>query len=344
MYQKIIRPVLFALPPEAVHHGTLQLLQAAGHFRVIRALIANQYKPHPQAVIKLFGLEFRNPVGLAAGYDKDGEAVAGLAALGFGHIEVGTVTPQPQPGNPKPRLFRLPEDQALINRMGFPGKGADYVLRRLSRLEKPDDCILGVNIGKNKDTPLAEAGQDYQALIEKFAPAADYLAINISSPNTVGLRLLQHQEFLSGLLVKADIQRNRQEDKLGKRIPLLVKLAPDLTEAELNQIVDTILTKHMDGIIATNTTISREGLLSEMSKESGGLSGQPLTEKSRQVIEQIRKLAGEDYPIIGVGGIHSPADAKDKIQAGADLVQLYTGLIYHGPVLIKKIVEELVSI
>ena len=343
MYQKIIRPLLFALPPEAVHQGTLQLLRAAGSLGAARRLLTAAYQSADQSPVRLFGLEFPNRVGLAAGYDKDAQAVAGLAALGFGHIEVGTVTPRPQPGNPKPRLFRLPEDQAVINRMGFPGKGADYIARQLIRLNKPAGLILGVNIGMNKDTPLSEAHQDYLHLIEMFAPLADYLAINISSPNTIGLRQLQHKEYLGGLLAKAVEQKDRQGDRLGKRVPLLVKLAPDLTMEELDQIVDTTLEYNLDGVIATNTTIRRENLSSPHAAETGGLSGKPLATISTRVIEHIVTRTGSQLPVIGVGGVASPADALEKLNAGASLVQVYTGLIYHGPGLIKRIIEKTVQ-
>jgi dihydroorotate dehydrogenase len=340
MYQKFIRPLLFTLPPEAVHQGTLGLLRSAGGLALTRELLAAAYRPSQQTPVRWFGLEFPNRVGLAAGYDKDAQAVAGLAALGFGHIEVGTVTPKPQPGNPKPRLFRLPEDQAIINRLGFPGKGADYAARQLTRLRKPPGLVLGVNIGKNKDTPLNEAHQDYLFLIEKFAPLADYLAINISSPNTVGLRQLQHREYLGGLLEKSVGQRNRQQDRLGKSVPLLVKLAPDLTGEELDQIIDTILLYKIDGVIATNTTTRRENLISPHAAETGGLSGQPLKVISNQVIEHIVTRTGGKIPVIGVGGIASPEDAQGKLNAGASLVQLYSGLIYQGPGLIKQIIES----
>jgi dihydroorotate dehydrogenase len=341
MYQNVIRPLLFSLPPEAVHQATLRLLRVAGKVSFARNMMGISYHTKKSSPLRLFGLDFHNRVGLAAGYDKDGEAVAGLAALGFGHIEVGTVTQRPQRGNPKPRLFRLPEDHAVINRMGFPGKGADYVAKRLKWLDKPECLVLGVNIGKNKDTPLENAYQDYVFLIEKFAPWADYLAINISSPNTVGLRLLQHKEFLGSLLEKAVEERARQADILGRKVPLLVKLAPDLTDEELKQMVDTIAESGIDGIIATNTTVQCEGLQSTNSTEEGGLSGQPLKNTATKIIKQIHQQTGGIIPIIGVGGVASPEDASDKIEAGASLVQIYTGLIYQGPGLVKQIVEKI---
>jgi dihydroorotate dehydrogenase len=316
-------------------------LKVAGKVSFAQNILGISNHSKKSSPLQLFGLEFPNRVGLAAGYDKDGEAVAGLATLGFGHIEVGTVTPRPQRGNPRPRIFRLPEDRAVVNRMGFPGKGTDYVAKQLQRLDKPEWLVLGINIGKNKDTPLEDAYQDYNFLIEKFAPLADYLAINISSPNTVGLRLLQHQEFLGELLAKTIEERDRQEDIFGKKVPLLVKLAPDLTDEELKQMGNTISESGIDGIIATNTTIHREGLRSPNSSEEGGLSGQPLKQISTRIIKQIHQQTGGEIPIIGVGGIASPEDASDKIEAGASLVQIYTGLIYQGPGLVKQIVEKI---
>lgn len=341
MYRKIIRPLLFAFPPEGVHQRTLWLIGIAGKIPTTRILLNAVYQPKAATNKDLLGLNFPNRVGLAAGFDKDAEAVLGLASLGFGHIEVGTVTPLPQSGNSKPRIFRLPEDCAVINRMGFPGKGARYVANQLRRQEKPENLILGVNIGKNKDTPLAEADRDYVFLVDTFAALADYLTINISSPNTVGLRLLQHSEYLDGLLESICEQRDRQENKLGKAVPLLVKLSPDLDEEELKATVQTILKRKINGIIATNTTTRRDNLASAKAKETGGLSGKPLTQVSTGMIKKIRQITGNDFPLIGVGGIASPSDASDKINAGADLVQIYTGLIYQGPMLVKRIVETI---
>jgi dihydroorotate dehydrogenase len=341
IYQKIIRPLLFRLPPERVHRGTLGLLAAVGGIKLSASLIESAFHPRTQTPVTVFGLTFNNQVGLAAGYDKDALAISGLAALGFGHIEVGTVTPEPQTGNPGPRVFRLPQDEAIINWMGFPSHGAQAVARRLSRLDKPDDLILGVNLGKNKATPLETAHRDYQVLVDTFAPLADYLAINISSPNTVGLRELQHREFLAGLLEKITESRSRQQEKLGKRVPLLVKLAPDLDDHELAQMIDACLGHQIDGVIATNTTIARENLSSKSRLETGGLSGKPLQERSTEVIRLISNQAGDTLPIIGVGGIANPEDAAEKLEAGASLVQLFTGMIYNGPGIIKKIIENI---
>ncbi len=326
---------------------------------ILRLLYAAPSKP-----VQAFGLTFKNPVGLAAGYDKDALAIRGLSALGFGHVEVGTVTSRPQPGNPKPRVFRLVEDEAIINRMGFPSLGSVFVQMQLNpalrvgwlernfgiqlrgqrgrkmRIRK-SDSILGINIGKNKDTPNEEAVLDYLELLQNFAPYADYLAINISSPNTVGLRQLQGREALHGLLTHLHAQRQLEEKRLGKRLPLLVKLAPDLTESELNDAIDVILQTRMDGVIATNTTLARDGLRSEFRGEAGGLSGSPLKVRSEAVLGQIVKRVEERIPVVSVGGIMDPDDAKRRLALGASLIQVYTGLIYEGPALVKRIMKSL---
>jgi dihydroorotate dehydrogenase len=296
----------------------------------------------PEKPVDAFGLRFKNPVGLAAGYDKDGVAIRGLAALGFGHLEIGTVTPRPQPGNPKPRTFRLVEDEAVINRMGFPGRGAQFVSGQMSVVrQRPRSVILGLNLGKNKDTPLEEAAGDYVTLMRQFIFMADYLAINISSPNTVGLRRLQGREMLEQLL--GAIAKERQEIALGRggSAPLLVKLAPDLSEEELDDAIDVILRTGMDGIIATNTTLAREGLRSKHQGETGGLSGLPLTRRADEVLAQVVKKVSGQIPVVGVGGIMSPEDAQRKLDLGARLVQVYTGLVYAGPGLVKDIVKKL---
>jgi dihydroorotate dehydrogenase len=298
---------------------------------------------------------------LAAGYDKDGVAIKGLATLGFGHIEIGTITPRPQPGNPQPRVFRLVEDEAVINRMGFPSQGSEFVqgqlnpalargfserligisLRKARNIHRPRATILGINLGKNKDTPNEEAVFDYLALLQNFAPLADYLAINVSSPNTVGLRSLQGRDALEGLLTQLNLQRRIEQDLLKKSIPLLVKLAPDLTEQELEDAIGVIIDTGMDGIIATNTTLARDGLSSTHRVESGGLSGKPLTRLSDDVLAQIVKKVGGRIPVVGVGGIMNPDDAKRKLDLGATLVQVYTGMIYAGPGLVKEIVKKI---
>ena len=359
---KFFRPLLFRLEPETAHHVTLQALRLAGIFSPSKRLLMQLYRS-PSKPVQAFGLTFKNPVGLAAGYDKDALAIAGLAALGFGHVEVGTVTPRPQTGNPPPRLFRLPEDEAVINRLGFPSRGSEFVQRRLnpylreSLLEKyfgfvpptrkhaahminKGDLILGINLGKNKDTPNEEAVLDYLELLQNFALYGNYLAINISSPNTVGLRQLQGRGALESLLTHLDQQRKLEEQKLEKRVPLLVKLAPDLSVSELDDAVDVILNTHMDGIIATNTTLAREGLRSNHRGETGGLSGSPLRLRSESVLRQIVARVHGRIPIISVGGIMNPEDAKRRLDMGATLVQIYTGLIYHGPGLVEKILEQ----
>jgi dihydroorotate dehydrogenase len=328
---KYLRPVLFRLDPENAHSLTLNLVRMTGIFPPARWLLQALYAA-PDQPVSAFGLTFKNPIGLAAGYDKDGVAVRGLAALGFGHIEVGTVTPRPQPGNPRPRIFRLVEDQAVINRMGFPGRGADFVARQLAAVQRPLSIVLGVNLGKNKDTPLEEAARDYISLVHIFAPLADYLTINISSPNTVGLRRLQGRQMLNELL--GGIARERQP--LPRHIPVLVKLAPDLDETELENALDVILATGMDGIVATNTTLSRPGLHSPRSSESGGLSGAPLQALSLEMLEKIVRKVGGRIPVVSAGGVMTPADADRRLQAGAALVQVYTGLVYAGPGLIKK--------
>jgi dihydroorotate dehydrogenase len=336
----LFRKLLFRLEPEQAHALSLQLIRWVGLIYPANVLLKSWFRPQQQPV-SAFGLQFKNPIGLAAGYDKDGLGWRGLACLGFGHIEIGTVTPKPQTGNPAPRLFRLPEEYALINRMGFPGKGSHFVARQL-RGQRPPDLILGVNLGKNKDTPLEESVTDYLSLYDQFAPLADYLAINVSSPNTFGLRRLQARENLEQLLSALADRRQQMRVQIGRHVPVLVKLAPDLTFEELEDAVGTIMMAEMDGVIATNTTISREGLpSSRVTKEVGGLSGQPLRERSTQIVRQISELSAGQLPIIGVGGISSATSARQKLDAGAVLVQVYTALVYAGPSLVKQILAEL---
>jgi dihydroorotate dehydrogenase len=359
----ILRPLLFRLDPETAHQLTLQTIRFAGDFPLSNWLLTQLYKGSYKPV-RAFGLTFQNPIGLAAGYDKDALAIKGLGALGFGHVEIGTVTPRPQPGNPRPRIFRLLEEEAVINRMGFPSRGSEFVQKQLNpflrdgffdkfinifrrskqnarQATKRREMILGINLGKNKDTPNEEAVLDYLELLQCFAPYADYLAINISSPNTVGLRELQGRAALESLLTQLHTQRQFEEKKLERRLPLLVKLAPDLTENELEDAVDVILDTHMDGIIVTNTTLSRDGLRSEHRVESGGLSGSPLRLKSEAVLRQVVKRVNGRIPIVSVGGIMNPEDAKCRLELGATLIQTYTGLVYHGPGLVKKILMKL---
>jgi len=332
------RPLLFKLDPETAHHLTLQLIRL-GAYQPMNLLLRAMYTA-PEKPVDAFGLHFPNPVGLAAGYDKDGLAWRGLATLGFGHIEVGTVTPRPQPGNPKPRVFRLVEDRAVINRMGFPGLGADYVARRLRR-RNDRQVIVGVNLGKNKDTPLENAASDYITLMRQFTPLADYIAINVSSPNTVGLRHLQGREMLEGLLGAIAKERENIAAGRGGRAPILVKLAPDLSDEELDDALEVILRTGMDGVIATNTTLGRAGLRSNRREETGGLSGEPLRVRSEAVLRSVVKKLDGRLPVVSVGGIMRPEDARARLDAGAALVQVYTGLVYAGPGLVKQIVQKL---
>ncbi len=336
----LFRRLLFHLEPEVAHQLTLQALKFAGNFPLSNWFLNQLYKTPPKPV-QASGLTFKNPVGLAAGYDKDAIATRGLSALGFGHVEVGTVTLRHQPGNPKPRIFRLVEDQAVINRMGFPGKGADFVAETLKRSNiqtfRPGNIVLGINLGKNKDTSLEEAANDYVVLMRKFMPYADYLAINISSPNTVGLRRLQGREMLEDLLGQISLERGTWSVKL----PILVKIAPDLNDEELDDAVGVILDKGMDGVIATNTTLAREGLKSRHQGETGGLSGSPLAVKSEAVLSRVVELVDGKIPVVSAGGIMSPEDAKKRLALGASLVQVYTGLIYRGPGLVRDIVKSL---
>lgn len=350
---RLLRSLLFKLEPETAHQLSLRFLQLTGSFTLSNLLLKQIYKTKPRPV-EAFGFTFKNPIGLAAGYDKNAIALAGLSALGFGHIEVGTVTPLAQEGNPRPRVFRLSEDEAVINRMGFPSFGADYVKKRLKPIEKAtpmnklmfarwrsSNIILGINLGKNKSTPNEEAVLDYLSLMQLLSEYADYLTINISSPNTVGLRALQGKEALSSLLYQIDAQRKIEEKQYEKKLPILVKLAPDLTESELNDAIDVIVDSKMDGVIVNNTTVARQGLKSNYQKETGGLSGKPLSARSEAVLHQTVKRINGKIPVVSVGGIMTPEDAKRRLDAGATLIQIYTGLIYHGPSLVKNILKIL---
>ena len=348
VYRSLLRPILFRLPPEMAHHlalHTLSLLLAPGP---INNFIASRFKRTSFGELKRFGLTFSNPVGLAAGFDKDGVALEALSALGFGFIEAGTVTYHPQPGNKPPRLFRLPEDQALINRAGFNNKGAEVFARTVSN--HGQDSVLGVSIGKSKIAPIERATADYLASFDLVYGVADYVAINVSSPNTPQLRELQQADQLESLL-SALQSRNRELQTQNKRavpVPLLVKLSPDLEHRELELIVDVIGRQKIDGIIATNTTISRRNLKTPLQQVTalgeGGLSGLPLSQRATETIATLYKLTRGRIPIIGVGGIFTAADAWEKISAGASLVQLYTGFIYQGPGIARKINEGLAEI
>ena len=345
----LFRPLLFKLDPENIHHLTLQSVRLAGVLPPARWFLQALFAA-PEKPVEVFGLKFKNAIGLAAGYDKDGVAVRGLATLGFGHLEIGTVTPRPQPGNPKPRIFRLVEDQAVINRMGFPGLGAEFATNHLQRALKGHKTrgasgtsnlpIIGVNLGKNKDTALEEAANDYVSLMKSFSSLADYLAINISSPNTVGLRRLQGREMLENLLRAITEERRTNALRLGGRTPILVKLAPDLSDDELDDALDVILRNGMDGVIATNTTLGRVGLRSRHQVETGGFSGEPLRARSEAVLAKVLKRLDGRIPVVSAGGIMSPEDAKRRLDMGAALVQVYTGLVYAGPGLVQKIIRE----
>jgi len=329
----LIRPLLFALDPERAHAVALRLLQLAGALPPLRGLVGLAYRA-PARPVEVFGLRFRNALGLAAGWDKDGLALRGLPALGFGHVELGTVTPRPQPGNPKPRVFRLAADRALINRMGFPSRGADFLAARLR--SKPAGMIVGVNLGKNKDTPNAEALADYASLLERFAPLADYLVVNVSSPNTQGLRDLQARAELEALL--RGLVARRQA--LGSKVPVLVKLSPDLSDSALDDAIGATVGAGIDGIVATNTTLARDALGGPQAREVGGASGAILSARSLAVVTRIQEAA-PGLPIIAAGGVMGADDAKRRLDAGAALIQVYTGLVFGGPGLVKRIVREL---
>ena len=337
MYKFLIKPILFLFNPEWVHHTVFSTLKVIHLIPGIGWLIRRIYQLKDQRLErKLFGLTFINPVGLAAGFDKDAKLYQELSNFGFGFIEIGTLTPKPQPGNPKKRLFRLPEDNGLINRMGFNNEGVE---KAIERLKKNKGILIGGNIGKNKITPNDEAVSDYVQCFEALFPHVDYFVVNVSSPNTPNLRALQNKEPLQHLLkTLKDLNLKKTNPK-----PILLKIAPDLTERELLDIIDIITSVNIDGIIATNTTLSREGLKSPNKNEAGGLSGEPLTDRSTEVIRFIHEKSNNAFPIIGVGGIHSPQDALNKLSAGASLVQLYSGFVYEGPSVVKKINKAIIN-
>ena len=341
----LIRPLLFRLPAETAHRFALSTLSTALEVGTIRRGVERKYRTSPFGNLKRFGLTFRNPVGLAAGFDKNGDSADLLATLGFGFIEVGTVTSEAQPGNPSPRLFRLPRDRALINRLGFNNCGAKRLVKSLKQ-HRPD-CVLGINIGKARSVPVEKAIPDYLKTFEIVYDVADYIAVNVSSPNTPQLRELQQSDILRDLLMQLQT-RNRELAEtysLTAPRPLLLKIAPDLNDEHLASIVDVAHQTRISGIIATNTTTSREHLQSSPSRIAsageGGLSGAPLRERSNEVIRTVYRLTNGSLPIVGVGGIFTAADAWEKICAGASLVQLYTGLIYEGPRVVRTINEGL---
>ena len=339
MLYSFLRPLLFRLDPERAHALSLAFFGAAGRFAPLGTLVARVSAPRHERAVTAFGLRFRNPVGLAAGYDKDGSAWRGLARLGFGHVEVGTVTPRPQAGNPRPRVFRLPADRSLINRLGFPSAGATVVAQRLAG-PRPAGLVLGVNLGKQRETSVSDAAADYERLIEIFAPLADYLAINVSSPNTPGLRELEHAERLADLLTRLVARRNGVSAGGALRRPLLVKLSPDLEPEDLDRTIDAVAAAGADGVIATNTTLARPALRSPFAAQAGGLSGAAISERSLGVLRRARERA-PGLPVVACGGVMGPGDARARLEAGASLVQIYTGLIYEGPRLARRLAESL---
>lgn len=337
MYKFLIRPFLFSLDPEKAHHFTFKYLKLIHKIPLIPALIRTIYKvEHPSLHREVFGLHFKNPVGLAAGLDKDAKLYKELDNLGFGFIEIGTITPKPQPGNPKKRLFRLIDDQGIINRMGFNNEGVEAAIKRLKNNK---NVLIGGNIGKNKLTPNEEATNDYLICFESLFNYVDYFVVNVSSPNTPNLRSLQEKEPLKQLLNALQNKNNTYNHPK----PILLKIAPDLTDEQLLDIIEIVKETHIAGVIATNTTIARNNLLSPNQKETGGLSGKPLKKRSTEVIRFLSEKSDKAFPIIGVGGIFNEEDALEKINAGACLIQLYTGFIYEGASLVKRINKRLIK-
>ena len=337
MYKKIISPFLFLFDPEKIHTFTFFLIKVFFKIPILGFIIETFYKVEsPKLTRKLFGLNFENPVGIAAGFDKNATHISEFEKFGFGFIEIGTVTPKPQDGNPKKRLFRLKEDSAIINRMGFNNDG---VAKIKNRLKKKYKVLIGGNIGKNKITPNSQAKNDYLICFKDLYNYVDYFVINVSSPNTPGLRELQSKEFLNDLFI--DLNKLRSKEIIKK--PILIKISPDLSKEKILEILEVIDTNNIDGIIATNTTINYPSLKSKNKNETGGLSGAPLYDKSNEVISFISKKTSGKLPIIGVGGISTPEQAVKKIEAGAHLIQLYTGIIYEGPGIVRKINKKLLN-
>jgi dihydroorotate dehydrogenase len=331
MYKLLIRPLLFSMDPEKAHYFTFSAIRFLSKIPGFPALFRALYEVKDKKLEReVFGIKFKNPVGLAAGFDKDAKCYRELSSFGFGFIEIGTLTPKPQDGNPKKRLFRLLEDSAIINRMGFNNGGVD---KAVERLKQNKNVLIGGNIGKNKMTPNENAVSDYEICFDALYDVVDYFVVNVSSPNTPNLRALQDKEPLTALLNTLQ-QKNQTKPK---QKPILLKIAPDLTDDQLLDIIDIVNATGIAGVIATNTTISRDNLKSSNQTETGGLSGKPLTNRATEVIRFLSEKSGKAFPIIGVGGIHSAADAIEKLNAGASLIQLYTGFIYEGPALVKEI-------
>lgn len=344
LYPRLVWPMLRAVSPEVAHDRTLDALEWAQTTAVGRTFLRQIAGYIPLEPVVVAGLTFPNVLGIAAGFDKDVRVARGLGELGFGHIEVGTLTPRPQKGNPKPRIFRLPADGAVINRMGFPNGGVDTAVPRLHKLAQLErDFVVGVSLGKQKETPLADAAHDYTAVMRAVYPYADYLAVNISSPNTPGLRELQGGNYLGQLLQTLMAERDKLAEQGGGTRPLFLKIAPDIDEAELDEILQAALDHNVDGLIATNTTLSRDGLTDKKRHEAGGMSGTPLRERSTAVVAAIHTKTLGQLPIIGVGGVRTAVDVREKLDAGASLVQLYTGLIYEGPAVAGRILRGLAT-
>tara|TARA_B100001250_G_C19680710_1_gene735716 strand:- start:6 stop:1028 length:1023 start_codon:yes stop_codon:yes gene_type:complete len=337
MYKNLIKPILFLFDPEKVHHLVFNLIKLIHLVPGISFIIRGFYDfSHPKLTREIFGLSFRNPIGLAAGFDKDAKLYNQLNNFGFGFIEIGTVTPKAQLGNPKKRLFRLSEDHGLINRMGFNNDGVEKIIHRLKTNK---NVIIGGNIGKNKDTPNDKAVKDYIFCFEGLFNYVDYFVVNVSSPNTPNLRALQSKKPLTFILNSLQRLNNQKP----KRKPILIKISPDLNKNELIDIIQIVKETNIDGVIATNITLDRSGLKSSKKDQTGGLSGVPLRNKSTEIIKFLSEKSNKDFPIIGVGGVHSYEDAIEKFNAGADLIQLYTGFVYEGPGIVKKINKSLIK-
>lgn len=342
IYTRIIRPLLFTVSPEKVHHLVVGMLRRAFSIAPLKCFVSKLYRvEHPSLKRTVFGLEFENPVGIAAGFDKNAEVFEALSAFGFSHIEIGTVVPLPQPGNPKPRLFRLRKDKGLINRMGFNHLGLDVVKERLKN--RPPHLIIGGNIGKNTLTPNEKAAEDYLTCFEGLFDLVDYFVVNVSCPNISNMKALQDQDALLGILNV--IQQSNSAKP--RRKPVLLKVSPDLNDQQLDEVIDIVQQTGIDGVVATNTTITRHTIKNEIKAAekagNGGLSGLPLQKRSTEVVRYLAEKSGKAFPIIGVGGIMTPQDAIEKLEAGADLVQVYTGFIYSGPSLARKINKALLK-
>jgi len=342
LYRHLVYPLIGSLDPERAHHLAVDSLAFAERHSPTRALLRAVAGDVSSAPVTVCGVRFPNVIGVAGGFDKDARIAGGLARLGFGHVEVGTLTPRPQRGNELPRIFRLPEHRAIINRMGFPNGGVEAALPRIRALAKRRDFVLGISLGKQKETPLASAAGDYIAVMRRVHAYAGYLAVNISSPNTPGLRELQGKRYLATMLSSLVAENRRLSSRGSRHPPLFVKIAPDLTLTELDDILEAILDSGADGIVATNTTTSRRGVTrSRHAEELGGLSGAPLRRRSTRLIARIHRITGGKLPIVGVGGVSSARGVQEKLDVGASLVQIYTGLIYEGPGLAGRILRGL---